>query len=111
MRCSSLSVRASGLRPGEQAHGAAPLSQAPFARSAAAASAHERPPALAAKHQVELAGERVQRELEEAFLPLLAAHQAAGEAAKLRPSIAFDSANNALWVKIPKNSGRALRGG
>lgn len=53
----------------------------------------------------------MQRELEEAFLPLLAAHQAAGEAAKLRPSIAFDSANNALWVKIPKNSGRALRGG
>ncbi|KAL4438720.1 hypothetical protein ABPG77_006324 [Micractinium sp. CCAP 211/92] len=53
---------------------------------------------------VELAGERVQGELEAAFLPLLAAHRAAGEAAKLRPSIAFDSANNALWVKIPKNS-------
>ncbi len=49
----------------------------------------------------------MQGELEAAFLPLLAAHRAAGEAAKLRPSIAFDSANNALWVKIPKNSGKA----
>ncbi|KAL4440153.1 hypothetical protein ABPG75_003154 [Micractinium tetrahymenae] len=53
---------------------------------------------------VELAGERVQRELEEAFLPLLAAHKAEGEAAKLRPSVTYDSANNALWVKVPKNS-------
>jgi hypothetical protein len=30
--------------------------------------------------------------------------QAAG-AAKLRPSIIYDSANNALWIRIPKNSG------
>lgn len=61
--------------------------------------------------QVELAGERVQRELEAAFLPLLAAHKAGGEPTKLRPSIAFDVANNALWVKIPKNSGKGRRGG
>ncbi|KAI3431602.1 hypothetical protein D9Q98_004652 [Chlorella vulgaris] len=53
---------------------------------------------------VAMARERVWRELDFAFLPLQQAHLEAAGAAKLRPSIIYDSANNALWIRIPKNS-------
>lgn len=100
--------------------------------------------------QVAMAADRVRRELELAFEPLLLAHTRvgalpprrpclsssrsccvrtpccdhphhpvplqlltpppafwaqAGEPAKLKPSIIYDSANNALWLRIPKNAG------
>ncbi|EFN52896.1 hypothetical protein CHLNCDRAFT_138439 [Chlorella variabilis] len=53
---------------------------------------------------VAMAADRVRRELELAFEPLLLAHTRAGEPAKLKPSIIYDSANNALWLRIPKNA-------
>lgn len=43
--------------------------------------------------------------------PSPAASLQAGEPAKLRPSIFFDSANNALWLRVPKNSGGVGKGG
>lgn len=56
--------------------------------------------------QVTRAGERVARELEAAFRPLA---EAAGQASKDAPWPVFDVNNNAIWIKIPKDSGALVR--
>ena len=53
--------------------------------------------------QVEVAGERVERALRDAFVPVEEAGQQ-HDLQKNRPRVIYDSINNAVWIKLVSGS-------